>query len=796
MKKNYFYKIFIINNPLMRNILSFIFFLLFNIVVFSQAKTYQIGYLLDKNNSKIDLLLEELSKEINAVVGEDAKLEFLPENKLVNNFNVNTALNNYNKLINGKTDIIIAFGAVNNLIISKLEQYKKPTILFGNLNEDLLGKFYSEQNAPKENFTYIVNLESYEDDLIVLKKLVAPSNVGVFIEKSFSEYKDLRAVFDGYAKDLNLNLSLKTFETVADITNNLEDLDAIYLVGGIYFSSDDLRQLANVLIDKRIPSLTTLSVDDVLNGLLATNTDGNEITQFFRRIALSVESYVVNNAFEETSSLLEINKNLTINFNTANKLGIPLKYSLITSTNFVGDATAFEVDKRYTLIDVMQEAINENLVLKANKKNIDIAEKDASLAKSNYLPDVTVSASGSYIDPELAKVSNGSNPELSTFGNITLNQTIFSEAANANITIQQALQKAQQENYNSDALNTVFNASSLYFNALILKANYKIQKKNLELTKRNLDIAIKNYEAGQSGKSDVLRFRSEMSQNMQITIESLNRLKQGFYNLNQILNNSINLKIDVEDAELNEGVFSNYNYKQLGLYLDDPKMRSPFISFLVEEAIKNAPELKALDYNLLAAERSERLYGTGRLLPTVALRGQYNYTFSRSGEGNTFPSFITAPPDGYYNVGLNVSLPLFNQNKQNINKQIASIQQEQITDNIDNIRLNIERNINDAVIQLINQVSNIELSKVFEATAKEALDLTQTSYTNGAVNIVQLLDAQNNYLQSQLASANATYNYLLSSMQLERYLGNFFLLQTESEREEFKSRFLEYIKTN
>ena len=71
------------------------------------------------------------------------------------------------------------------------------------------------------------------------------------------------------------------------------------------------------------------------------------------------------------------------------------------------------------------------------------------------------------------------------------------------------------------------------------------------------------------------------------------------------------------------------------------------------------------------------------------------------------------------------------------------------------------------------------------------------SYANGAVNIVQLLDAQNNYLQAQLASANATYNYLLSSMQLERYLGNFFLLQTESEREEFISRFLEYInKTN
>ena len=108
--------------------------------------------------------------------------------------------------------------------------------------------------------------------------------------------------------------------------------------------------------------------------------------------------------------------------------------------------------------------------------------------------------------------------------------------------------------------------------------------------------------------------------------------------------------------------------------------------------------------------------------------------------------------------------------------------------------LNIEKNINDSVLELVNQVSNIELSKVFEETAKEALDLTQTSYANGAVNIVQLLDAQNNYLQAQLASANATYNYLQSSMQLERSLGLFFLLQDETERQAFAQRFFEFLE--
>lgn len=311
-----------------------------------------------------------------------------------------------------------------------------------------------------------------------------------------------------------------------------------------------------------------------------------------------------------------------------------------------------------------------------------------------------------------------------------------------------------------------------------------------------MKIAEENYEAGQAGKADVLRFKSEKAQNTQQMVEAINQLEQGYYALNQLLNNPIDTKIDVEEAELRKGVFSNYNYEQLGQFLDDPRLRQPFVKFLVQEALANAPELKALDYNLQATERSERLFGAGRFLPTLALQGQYFSEFSRSGVGTSFPEFLAVPPENYYTVGLNVSIPIFNQNKQNINKQIASIQKEQLEISKESIELSIERNINDSVLELVNQISNIQLSKVFEETAKEALDLTQTSYASGAVNIVQLLDAQNNYLQAQQASANATYNYLQRSMQLERSLGLFFLLQDASERDAFIQRFLEFTQNN
>ncbi|PNQ72272.1 hypothetical protein C1T31_13195 [Hanstruepera neustonica] len=767
--------------------ISLLFFI--GLSVFSQEKVFELGYLLDSKNEEIDALIDELETEIKAVVGEDAIIKFDRATRLVNHFDAAMALQNYQQLLS-EVDIIVAFGNINNAVISQIENYPKPTILFGTVNKEFLSSDAIQNDTP--NFTSILTTLSYEEDLTLLKQLVGCKNVGIILERGVMDYTPIAEMIPNLERNLDLNLTILPFETASDIINSVDGYDAVYFAGGLYLTDAEIKTISEALIAKNIPSFTTTPIQDVENGLLASNHDQSQINQFFRRVALSVESIVVDDDFAEPSSLLTLNKNLTVNFNTAEKLGVPLKYSLIASTNFVGDASELDAEKIYSLVDVMTEVIAENLSLQESQQNVRLSEKDTQLAKSNYLPDVSAAASASYVDPEFAAATNGQNPEFSTSGNVTLSQTVFSEAANANIGIQQALQKAQQEDYNREQLNIIFEAATAYFNALILKANYKIKNKNLNLTKRNLQIAAQNFEAGQSGKSDVLRFRSELVQNMQDNIESINQLKQGFYVLNQLLNNPIGYSIDVNEVELDQGVFEAYDYHDFSNLLNDPLERKPFIQFLVQEALTNSPELKYLDYNLLATERSEKLFGPGRFLPTVALQGKYNYVFSRSGAGSTFPAFLTTPPDGFYNVGLNLSLPIFNQNKQNINQQIATIQKDQLGIASDNIKLEIEKNINDAVLNIINQITNIELSKVFEETAKEVLELTQTSYENGAVNIIQLLDAQNNYLKAQLASSNATYNYLLAMLTLERYIGNFFLLETTDERQEFIARFIEF----
>lgn len=770
--------------------------LLFSVFGFCQEKnTYNIGILADFQSLKSVPILEQLQSEITSVVGEDAVINFPMNLRLINNYDIQQATDNYKELLNNETDIILAFGPVTNTILEKQSEYPKPVILFGAVNSDFSDLDLSKQTSGISNFTYLIDSQSFLEDFKKFKELTEFDTLGIAVDAPFLDFLPLRRTFDKEFALLNAQYKLIPFTSIDDITSNLDGIDAIYMAGGFFLSDSEISKLSQNFIEKGLPSFSANGSDDVSLGIMATNQSEENLDQFFRRIALTVEAYVNGSDLGELPVYIEYTPRLTINYNTADAVDVPIKYSLIGTTNFVGEFKNVKSKKDYNLLNVIDEVLERNLSLQSDKKDVELTEQDVRTAKSNYLPNLTASSSGTYVDPDLAEVSNGQSPEFSTSGAITLEQTLFSEAANANISIQKKLQKAQEENFNASQLDAILDATNAYFNILILKANTQIQLRNLDLTKTNLQIAEQNFEAGQSGKSDMLRFRSQLAQNTQSMIEAINQLEQGFIVLNQLLNNPLGMEIDVEDIEMDQGVFERYNYDELTNLLDDPKLREPFVEFLTEEALRNAPEIKALNYNLEAVERNIKLSGPGRFLPTVALRGSYNSTFNRNGAGSTAIPGFGGLVDNSYNASVSVSLPIFNQNTNNINKQIAVIQKDQLEINKDNTALAVDANVRNGVFNLVNQVSNIELSTISEDTAKESLELTQTSYSNGAVNIVQLLDAQNNYLNAQLSRVNAIYNFLLNSLQLERSLGYYFLLNSETENEAFRQRFFEFLGT-
>ncbi|WP_103072188.1 TolC family protein [Aquimarina sediminis] len=776
----------------MRNIKLVLLLVFINVLGYSQvSKTVTIGILADKSSKETQPLLTKLQNEVKSVVGQDAIIVF--KEVLENNIDVVKAKSNYQTLVNADVDIILAFGVINTVALYQEKVYPKPTIIFGSVNGDFYDLPKGKQTSGINNITYIITPFSYTSDLEAFETIYDYKKIGIIVDDFIPDMLPVKKLFDDYFSKKEATYKLISLQDDGNLNTELDDIDAVYLAAGFYLDKEEFSSLVNTINSKKLPSFSAYSKEDVEKGILASNQPETNIDQFFRRIALNVEAIVGGTNPSELPMYVEYKNKLSINFNTARQIGFPIRYSMLGKADFISGENDVKSNISYSILDIINGVVEKNLSLHSERKNVELSGQDVKTAKSNYLPDLTANATAVYIDPKVAEISNGSNPEFSTSGNVALEQVIYSESAGANITIKENLQKAEQENYNAAELDAILNASVAYFNALILKTNVEIQNQNLQVTKKNLQIADQNFEAGESGKSDVLRFKSQLAQNTQSLIDADNQMLQAFNTINQLMNNDIATEIDIEDAEISKGIFKNYKYEEFLQILDDPKLRPSLIGFLVEEAKKNAPELKNIGYNVEATQRNYRLNHLGRLIPTVALQGKYNLTFSESGKGTTVPIGFPNPPDGSYNVGLNLSLPIFQKNQRNINRQTAKIQEDQLMIQKDNVELNIEKNVNDLLLDIINQIANIEISKVSEEAAKESLDLTQNAYAQGAVPLIQLIDAQTNYLQTQLASATASYNYLLTSIQLERAIGYFFLVNTEESNQEFIRRANEYI---
>ncbi len=760
-------------------------------IAFSQAsRTIHVGMLIDRNSRETVPVFETLKKEISAVMGPDVNVVFKEPKE--NNYDVVKATANYKELLADNSDIILSFGVINTIGLNKETKYPKPLLIFGSVNSDFVTIPLGQQTSELNNVNYIISPFSYSEDLTKFNELFDYKYIGIIIDDFLVQKLPVLEFFTEYFDEKEVNYKLISSNDILNSQKALDSIDAVYLAGGFNFGREKTKILIDSINKNKLPSFSANGTHDVRNGILATQFPTKNSEHFFRRIALNFEAIATGTNASELPIYVDYKKSLTVNYNTATEIDFPLRYSMLGSVDFVESDVHKKNTYSLSLLDVMEGALNSNLSLQSEKKNNELLEQEVQAAKNNYLPDLSVGAGATYVDPELAEVSFGQQPEFSTAGNVVLQQLLYDPNASANKTVQKELSKAQKEVYNSAELDLVLEATMAYFNSLVYKTNVNIQNQNLQVTKLNLELAEQNFEEGASGKSDVLRFKSQLAQNTQSLIEAANQLRISFNKINSLLNKEIGTKMDIDDAEINQGLFKNYNYEKISVLIDDPTMQPKLMDFLTAEAERNAPELKNLSYSLEAIKRNYKLNSSGKFLPTVALQGQYNYIFSRDGAGSV-PVLGPGIPDGSYNVGLNVSLPIFQKNLRNVSKHTAEIQQEQVVLQQDNLHLTISQNVNNIVSDIATQIANIRITKIAEETAKESLELTQTAYKNGAVPVIQLIDAQTNYLQAQLGSATASYGYLLTSIQLERVIGYFFLLHSDEENQAFIDRANSYL---
>ena len=221
--------------------------------------------------------------------------------------------------------------------------------------------------------------------------------------------------------------------------------------------------------------------------------------------------------------------------------------------------------------------------------------------------------------------------------------------------------------------------------------------------------------------------------------------------------------------------------------INNPFYLNRFKQFAVSEALDKRPELKAYDAAIMAKKRLKDAARRAYWLPEFTVESRVEQYFADDGSGQRDDGSADLN-DTDWSVGVYARIPIFEGGK----KKARS---DRLTEEVSRLHTNRSAEaeaITQEVLAAVNRTRasypSISLSMDAADAARRNLELVTDSYVNGIKSIIDLLDAQNQYLGAELDAADAVYNFLIDLMGVERSMGEFFTFMPEDQRQAWHER--------
>ena len=685
-----------------------------------------------------------------------------------------------------EVDIVVTIGIISSSVLASKTPFSKPSIAAIVVDREVQGlPLAVTGGSGVENFAYIQTPFSMERDLRTLHRIFPYKKIGIISEGTGLEgLSNITSLFDNVTSQLGttyLAIPVFTSNPQAIIDAIPEDVDALYVLP--LFDLLDTAQLEEFFVaiaDRGLPSFALLG-EQVYAGAMGGYEAESNVNKIERRVALDISKIAEGKAASDLPVIIEsLNTRLLINMKIARKIGIYPDWDMLAEATLV-DVNGVETDRILDLRTAIAEALENNLELKADTYAPQIAEEDVDIARSSLWPQLTASSLAVLIDQNRADASFGQQAPLTWSVTGELSQVILSEPASANVKIQKLLQQGEEYGLKASQLDMVLTAAQGYLNLLQAKSLLKIQNENVNVTRKNLDIATDKEGVGYSAITDVYRWESELALNNIDLNEAQASVRQAEYSLNQILNRRLTDPFETKEVSLTDGIIFILD-ERIEEVIDSPGDVEKFANFLVTKVKSDLPELKQLESNIAAQERSLTSQERAYWLPSLALTGQADYVLGKYLQDAGVPQVDVKPT---WNLGLGLQYPLFQGGERSAQKEKTELSilqlQHQYANALSQFELQLRSNMETVGVSY----SSVGLSRKAADAALANFEIVQDLYRQGLANVTQLIDAQRSALQTEVSATNALYQFILDFLNVERSIGSFYFLSTPQQQQRF-----------
>lgn len=427
-------------------------------------------------------------------------------------------------------------------------------------------------------------------------------------------------------------------------------------------------------------------------------------------------------------------------------------------------ASSLFAQQRLTLEDAISIALQRNTNLIKSKNNLSTSEAELRSAYGDLFP--SLGASGSW---DWNRIEDDGGTQVDFLGNViqtpasTTQSRSYSVGIGGNITLFDGMANwanISQKNDNLEAAefdlaklkqDIVFQTTEYFYTVINTRELVKVREENVKFNQKLLETIEEKNRLGSVPVADLYAQQVQLG-NAEL---QLIQAENNYENAVSVLLNYLALnvldeyKFESEVAAGDEIITENYMAE-----FDDLKS-------LVDDALKNRDDYRSQELAVESAMSGVTM-ARGGIYPQLS--GNFSYGSGATEVDNLFNRRTTR-------FGLTLSIPIFSNFNVDTRIQSAEIFATNVKEDLSALERRIQIEVKQGFLDLNAAKKNLDVTNKNVVSAQENRRINTERYNLGAGNIVELLQADRDYIQAVSNNIDALFGFFTARDRLLNALG-------------------------
>ena len=410
-----------------------------------------------------------------------------------------------------------------------------------------------------------------------------------------------------------------------------------------------------------------------------------------------------------------------------------------------------------SLPKALEIAMSKSPTIKVANKEIERVDYSKKERLASLYP--TINGSGTYsrnLKNQKSVISFNGTPTVLEFGvdnnfsaGVSASLPIIAPTLWATLKLNEYDAQLVLESARSSKISLINQVTKAYYTLLLMQDSYDVFVKSYTNTAENTRVIADKYKQGVVSEYEWIRadVQSRNAQSNIVSAQSGVNLSKQQLKMLMGLNMFSEIKI--------EGKLSDFEQNMYGDVMG-----------LDTIALKANTDLKQFDIKSKQLDQTLQIQKTS-WYPTLGASLNYSYNYMGN-DADKFSNYTKFPASM---LGVSLSVPIFQGGTRLYKSKQIKIQQEELKDQRDNLKKNIELQMITSLDNIKKAIEKIESNKKAMSQAEKAMTISKKRYEVGSGTFLDITNSELAYIQAGLSYNQSIYDFLSSKSDLEKILG-------------------------